>query len=207
MIDNPFNSQWMFMKRLQLVGLTFIFSLSLFSLLLGQSQPESSTTYLEVRTQGEHYKTMTSVGVGDKLAIRQGKGSKMVHGKITSIQDSTVVIGETAVPISSVTELNTRLEGETLFAGFILFLVACGLGILGWLFGRAMLTGKLSTWWEWTLAALGALAVVIFGPVVLLGSIIAWAFSRKHYNIGPRLKLHVYKKVIKPAPIDPDFGG
>jgi hypothetical protein len=207
MSGTPFNSQSMFMKRLQLVGLTFIFSLSLFSLVFGQSQPESSTTYLEVRTQGEYYKTMTSVTVGEKLAVRQGKGSKMIHGKITSIEDSTVVIGETRVPISSVTELNTRLEGETLLAGFLLFLVACGLGLLGWLFGRAMLTGRLTTWWEWTLVGLGALLVVIFGPVVLLGSIIAWAFSRKHYNIGQRLKLFVFKKVIKAAPIDPNFGG
>lgn len=195
------------MKRLQMVGLTFIFSFFLLSFLFGQSQPESSTTYLEVRTQGEHYKTMTSVSVGEKLAVRQGKGSKMIHGKVTRIEDSTVVIGETSVPLSSVTELNTRLEGETLLAGFLLFLVACGLGLLGWFFGRAMLTGRITTWWEWTLAVLGALAVVIFGPVVLLGSIIAWAFSRKHYKIGDRLKLQVYRKVIKAAPIDPDFGG
>jgi len=174
--------------------------------LFGQTEPESSTSYLQVRTQGQHYKNLVTLGVGEKLSVRQGKGSKMVHGKITAIQDSAVVIDETTVPLASVTELKTRLEGETIFAGCIMFLIAAGLGLLGWVFGKAMFSGGLTKWWEWTLVVLGALFVVLFGPVALIGSFIVWALSRKHYKIGERLKLEVFQKSNQPAPIDPDFG-
>lgn len=183
-------------KSLWMLGAFLLLAIPAFA----QSEAESSTSFLQVRTQGENYKTMYTMGVGEKMGVKTGEDSKWIRGKIMQIQDSSVTIGEQTVPLSTVTEVQTRLEGETVFAGIVVFILAAGLGLAGWFLGKAMIEGRPDTWWKWTLAILGAAFIVVLFPMFLIGTIMVWALSQKRFEIGRRMVLHVYKKKTPQPP-------
>lgn len=159
-----------------------------------QTEAESSQNYLSVQPDSGRGKSRYSIMDGDRVRVKIEGQDKWVHGKVSAIADTSFRVGSQAVAISQVRQLRGRVDAGTAWTGCLLFVIALGLGFLGWVFGRALLTKRPDNWWQWTLVALGALGVVIFLPFALLTALVLWALSSHHYTLGKGLVLKVLNK-------------
>ena len=162
--------------------------------LSAQTEAESSQNYLSVQPDSGRGKSRYAVNDGDRVRVQVEGQDKWVRGKVSAIADSSFHVGSQAVAVSQVRQLRGRTDAGTVWAGCLLFFMALGLGFLGWVFGRALLTKRPDNWWQWTLVALGALGVVILLPIALLTALVLWALSQHHYTLGKGLVLKVLKK-------------
>ncbi len=172
-------------------------------MLLAQTEAESSTAGLDVRTSsGKDYIKHTFY-VGDRVRVVLRDSATKVQGRITAVRDSSISIYDRSVPIAEISFIKSPPESQTLWGGNLLLLLSLGAGFAGWIFLRAMIRKTPDNWWQWTLVALGLLLAVFLLPFFFLFALLCWAFASRKYLIGKGNYLQVRHGNAKVAPREP----
>lgn len=163
--------------------------------MLAQTQPESPTAVLEVRSNSIKGNLRHSYTVGDRVKVWQGDSAQPLKGPLTAIQDSLIVLKGQSVPLAKVTWLKSAPNWGQWWGGILMYILLLGAGLGGALFIKGMVQKKFHAWWEWTLAGLGLLAMLALIVVFFLIGILLWAFASNKFEIGDSSRLEVKHRV------------
>jgi hypothetical protein len=166
--------------------------------LLGQSEPESSTSVLEVRSISAVYKLRHTYEVGDRVKVQVDSATQWQRGRILQIEDSTLTLPKTAVPISHITHIKSHPNFGNIFLGTFLALLMLGAGFATGLLIRAIVQKQPLQWYQWILFCAGALVCFLFVPAFFAGALVTWAFASRNFPIRNGTKLEV-KRIKNPA--------
>jgi hypothetical protein len=159
--------------------------------MLAQTQPESPTAVLEVRSNSIKGNLRHSYAVGARVKVWQGDSAQPLKGHITAIQDSLIVLNGQSVPLAKVTWLKSAPNWGQWWGGILMYILMLGAGLGGALVIKGMAQKKFHAWWEWTLAGLGLIVMLALIVVLFLVGLLFWAFASNKFEIGDSSRLEV----------------